>query len=86
MCGIAGSFNFKDANSEKLHTGAMADAIAYRGPDARGVNQLGDCVFAHRRLAIIDLDHAADQPMVSADKNCMILRQQPIRSGSGAKV
>ncbi|MBE6380459.1 MAG: asparagine synthase (glutamine-hydrolyzing) [Lentisphaerae bacterium] len=72
MCGIAGSYKFKDALSEMLHAGAMADAIAYRGPDARGVMQLGDCIFAHRRLAIIDLDHAADQPILSADKNCMI--------------
>lgn len=37
----------------------------WRGPDAVGVQQFGDVFLAHQRLSILDLSHAADQPMTS---------------------
>ena len=44
----------------------MVDRIAHRGPDAGGVVELVDpdtaVVLGHRRLSIIDLSSAADQP------------------------
>lgn len=47
----------------------MRDRIAHRGPDngsswLRPQHRVG---LAHRRLSIIDVSHAADQPMPSAD-------------------
>lgn len=43
----------------------MSDAIAHRGPDGCGTFHRPEhgIGLAHRRLAIIDLSHAADQPM-----------------------
>jgi asparagine synthase (glutamine-hydrolysing) len=45
----------------------MGDVLANRGPDASAtwINDSATCGFVHRRLAIIDLSHAADQPMRS---------------------
>ena len=64
MCGVAGAFLQPDG-ARLAQT--MVERIAHRGPDAVGVLtcrrvsvQLG-----HRRLSIIDLSTAADQPFVS---------------------
>ena len=65
MCGVAGSYQQADG---KVVVTAMVDRIAHRGPDACGVLELVDpetsVVLAHRRLSIIDLSTAADQPLV----------------------
>lgn len=44
----------------------MTDALAHRGPDGEGlwINQDATVGFGHRRLSIIDLSHAAAQPML----------------------
>jgi asparagine synthase (glutamine-hydrolysing) len=64
MCGIAGCY--QQADGRKL-TDVMTDRIAHRGPDARGVwSHEDDRVgihLGHRRLSIIDLSAAADQPL-----------------------
>lgn len=70
MCGIAGFFSLKnDRNSgERQQIGqAMEQAIAHRGPDATDLWSDPDSglVFAHRRLAIIDLSDGGRQPMHS---------------------
>ena len=72
MCGIAGIYNSRTPDSAAEIASAMAHAIASRGPDASGVKTMDNTVFAHRRLAIIDLDHAADQPFCSSSGNTMI--------------
>lgn len=66
MCGIAGFADFKHLSNEVQLQG-MAACMTHRGPDGQhhwmtntGPAQLG---FAHARLSIIDLSHAADQPM-----------------------
>src|SRR5262245_60525270 len=47
----------------------MTDALAHRGPDGVGYwqsapDQRGSgCLFGHRRLSILDLSRAGDQPM-----------------------
>ncbi len=45
----------------------MRDRMAHRGPDGVGLWQspARDCTFGHRRLSIIDLSNAANQPMVN---------------------
>jgi asparagine synthase (glutamine-hydrolysing) len=52
----------------------MANAIAHRGPDAKGhwVSADGRVVLAHRRLAVIDLDERARQPMIGSDGRTVI--------------
>lgn len=44
----------------------MTDAIAHRGPDGEGHYTDGPCGLGHKRLAIIDLSDAAQQPMSEA--------------------
>ncbi len=69
MCGINGVVSnqyLKDAYSRMLN---MNQALAHRGPDARGVRELveGHVIMGHRRLSIIDLDERSNQPMRSVD-------------------
>ena len=63
MCGVAGAYQQPDG---KVLVGTMVDRIEHRGPDAGGVVELVDpdtsVVLGHRRLSIIDLSTAADQP------------------------
>ena len=64
MCGIAGCY--QQADGHKL-VDVMSDRIAHRGPDSAGIwSHEDDRVSMHlgfRRLSIIDLSAAADQPM-----------------------
>jgi asparagine synthase (glutamine-hydrolysing) len=66
MCGIAGCY--QQADGQKL-VDIMSDRIAHRGPDAAGTWSHDDGRVAvqlgHRRLSIIDLSAAADQPLTS---------------------
>ncbi len=63
MCGILGTWNVP-ASSQRF--AAMSDAIAHRGPDAEGTWESPDrrVRLGHRRLSIIDLSAAANQPFV----------------------
>ena len=64
MCGIVGCY--QQADGRKL-VDIMSDRIAHRGPDAAGFwSRDADGVgvqFGFRRLSIIDLSSAADQPL-----------------------
>jgi len=62
MCGIAG---FQGTFPQEL-LGAMDAAMAHRGPDGKGTwrDDASRVAFTHRRLAILDLSHDADQPML----------------------
>lgn len=62
MCGIAGIIGLQSDKGKTLLKG-MCDAIAHRGPDAEGLFSEGIVNLGHRRLSIIDLSHAADQPV-----------------------
>jgi asparagine synthase (glutamine-hydrolysing) len=75
MCGIAG-FISKLNMLEPTALDAvqrMADRMQSRGPDAEGMWSSEGVVFAHRRLAILDLDARANQPMVSIDGRYTII-------------
>jgi len=50
----------------------MTDAIAHRGPDGEGQWVENNVGLGHRRLAIIDLSPAGDQPMASVDKRYVV--------------
>ena len=67
MCGIAGAIYFNGQKAERSTLKRMAHAIRHRGPDAEGVYVHAQLGFAHRRLSIIDLSEAANQPFVSGN-------------------
>lgn len=97
MCGIAGELRGQPlAQQEYLH--AMGRAIAHRGPDAADiwVDQNAGIGLVHRRLAIVDLTPAGQQPMRSASGrfvmvfngeiyNHVALRAELEASGLGAR-
>jgi asparagine synthase (glutamine-hydrolysing) len=64
VCGIAGCY--QQADGQKI-VDIMTERIAHRGPDAVGTWAHEDgrvgVQFGHRRLSIIDLSAAADQPL-----------------------
>lgn len=66
MCGIAGFYSDQRHFSE-TDLQQMTNAMQHRGPDAAGfyLNEAGTCGLGHRRLSIIDLSAAANQPMYS---------------------
>ncbi|MGI8892283.1 MAG: asparagine synthase (glutamine-hydrolyzing) [Bacteroidia bacterium] len=66
MCGIAGYIDYKKRGNEEI-IAEMACAVSHRGPDGQGVynRTISDATIGlgHRRLSIIDLSTAANQPM-----------------------
>lgn len=66
MCGIAGFADFSKKTPEET-LAKMSCALPHRGPDGQGVyfHQTDEAVIGlgHRRLSIIDLSSAANQPM-----------------------
>jgi asparagine synthase (glutamine-hydrolysing) len=68
MCGIVGIIN-KYLTKETLSTCAerMTSTLSHRGPDHGGIKVSADGLYAlgHRRLSILDLSHASDQPIAS---------------------
>lgn len=64
MCGVAGCYQQRDGAAL---TALMSERIRHRGPDAEGVYTVDNgrvyAHLAHRRLSIIDLSAASDQPM-----------------------
>lgn len=72
MCGFTGMWYLNaDVRSTELRyrTRQVGQAIKHRGPDDAGcwVDAEAGVALAHRRLAIIDLSPAGQQPMISAD-------------------
>ncbi len=68
MCGINGGYKIGTEAVKK-----MVSATCHRGPDATGVRCVGDAVFGHNRLAIIDTSEKSNQPMLSPDGRYMLV-------------
>jgi asparagine synthase (glutamine-hydrolysing) len=68
MCGIAGCY--QQADGHKL-TDIMTERIAHRGPDSGAIwsheDERASIHLGHRRLSIIDLSTAANQPLVKGN-------------------
>jgi asparagine synthase (glutamine-hydrolysing) len=65
MCGIAGII-YKSNQKVSEHTlETMGQSIAHRGPDAAGIFAFENIGFVHRRLSILDLTSAGNQPYIS---------------------
>lgn len=73
MCGIAGfsRYHFESGDEPLLQT--MGQAIYHRGPDAGGTYLDDGVGLCHRRLSILDLSSAGNQPMFSPDRRYVIV-------------
>lgn len=69
MCGFLGVIGSNN-NSFIME---MSELINHRGPDDYGFWGEDDVLFAHRRLAIVDLSDAGHQPMKSKDGRYVLL-------------
>ena len=67
MCGICGEITFGVNRVDSAAVERMVSTMFSRGPDGSGLVARGKVVFGHRRLKIIDLSEAAQQPMVDSD-------------------
>ncbi len=67
MCGICGELRFDGKRPDLGAVGRMTARLEQRGPDHEGVFSDGPLAFGHRRLAILDLSHHGDQPMVDQE-------------------
>src|SRR3569832_108196 len=63
MCGFAGEYRFDGRPADLAAVSRMSERIAARGPDSFGIWQRGPLALTHRRLTIIDLSPAGEQPM-----------------------
>ncbi|MGB7887318.1 MAG: N-acetylglutaminylglutamine amidotransferase, partial [Xanthobacteraceae bacterium] len=63
MCGICGEVTF-DGTAAGESLAAMNAKMWARGPDASGAHSQDRVAFGHRRLSIIDLAAASQQPMI----------------------
>lgn len=69
MCGIAGFLRRPELPEGSCHRQwleSMGQSIIHRGPDASGTWLDDGVALVHRRLSILDLSEAGNQPMVSA--------------------
>ncbi|HUR41143.1 MAG TPA: asparagine synthase (glutamine-hydrolyzing) [Verrucomicrobiae bacterium] len=76
MCGVAGIFAYHYASNpvDRDELVRIRDHMRARGPDAEGLwlSDDGHAGLGHRRLSIIDLSAAGNQPMASADGKIVI--------------
>jgi asparagine synthase (glutamine-hydrolysing) len=74
MCGIAGILSPDPSRVTHQRLKDMTDAIAHRGPDGEKtwINAAGQAGLGHRRLSIIDLSPAGDQPMHYRDRYSIV--------------
>src|SRR5688572_15030840 len=68
MCGINGLISLSlPVNKREEIVARMNNDLAHRGPDSDGVWSGGNVTLGHRRLSIIDLSEACNQPFFSDD-------------------
>ena len=72
MCGICGIVRL-GAPPETAAVEAMASALDHRGPDGNGSFSADGVALGFRRLAIIDLSDAGNQPFASEDGSLQLL-------------
>ena len=76
MCGIAAIFAYAEAAPpvDRDELARMRDQMAARGPDGTGewISDDRRVGLGHRRLSIIDLSPASDEPLFNADRSLAI--------------
>ena len=71
MCGFTGFTNHINDSNRVL--GEMLDKIRHRGPDAEGTYIDESVALGHRRLSIIDVSEAGNQPLYSEDGKLVLV-------------
>lgn len=76
MCGIAGIIDFKARPIDREPLAAARAMLTHRGPDDAGLWQHAGPTLsvglAHTRLAVIDPDPRANQPMTTPDRQAVL--------------
>jgi asparagine synthase (glutamine-hydrolysing) len=73
MCGFAGIIHYDvDRPVEVDRLRRMRDVLSHRGPDGSGLFIDGAVGLSHRRLAIVDITTAGEQPMTNEDGSVWI--------------
>ncbi len=72
MCGLAGLIGWPPAEADRVIR-PMVRSLAHRGPDGEGVWSIDGVAFGHRRLSILDLSSAGDQPMTAHDERYSLI-------------
>ncbi len=67
MCGLVGVVNQNGDPVAPVVLRRMTEQVAHRGPDGEGYYMDGAVGLGHRRLAILDLSPAGQQPMATPD-------------------
>jgi asparagine synthase (glutamine-hydrolysing) len=73
MCGIAGVVGIKDQEQSRVVIERMTNRMSHRGPDADGFCVDHGVALGHRRLSIIDLSEAANQPQFDSSNRYAII-------------
>jgi asparagine synthase (glutamine-hydrolysing) len=73
MCGIAGIYGAFKPNQRKTAIDKFSSCLAHRGEDGKGVYEDDKVALVHRRLAIIDLSAAGNQPMYNEDRSLVLV-------------
>ena len=73
MCGIVAMLGLNEAPADKAVVERMTASLWHRGPDGGGIWIAGPVGFGFRRLSILDLSPAADQPMSSDDGQTILV-------------
>lgn len=66
MCGLSGELRLDGQPADPQAVARMTATMGDRGPDGVGLFSAGPVALGHRRLKIIDLSDASQQPMVDA--------------------
>jgi len=66
VCGICGEIRFDNQPIDPDRLQAINDRMQARGPDDQGMFVQGNRGFGHRRLRIMDLGSASQQPMIDS--------------------
>jgi asparagine synthase (glutamine-hydrolysing) len=78
MCGIFGAFSFARGPVPDGIARAMSANVAHRGPDADGFFGNDRVLLGNRRLAILDLTTASNQPLFSDDGDIVVVQNGEI--------
>lgn len=74
MCGITGVLSSTNSSGNRLQKiEKSTNAISKRGPDASGTFTAENIALGHRRLSIIDVSEAGNQPMCDSSKRYQIV-------------